>query len=146
MEFPLGMTPHTHTHPHTPSPSPSSPHAVVLVKSTGLLQTYIYLFLSLFRWLIGSCVVLTIGSSIISGLFILCSFNTLVAKILSFVMGVGLMAPLSLIHDKLYVPFQCIHCLPVPWCTRTGWSSSLWFRGAIDKFLVHWSHMCNLCW
>lgn len=44
-----------------------------------------------------------IGSSILGGLFILGGFDTLVAKILSFVAGVGLIAPLSLVRDKLTI-------------------------------------------
>ena len=51
-----------------------------------------------------------IGSSILGGLFILGGFDTLVAKILSFVAGVGFIAPLSLVRDKLYV----VLLLPVP--------------------------------
>ncbi|KAF8270674.1 hypothetical protein EI94DRAFT_1698652 [Lactarius quietus] len=47
-----------------------------------------------------------IGSSILGGLFILGGFDTLVAKILSFVAGVGFIAPLSLVRDKLYLPFH----------------------------------------
>jgi hypothetical protein len=37
------------------------------------------------------------------GLFILGGFDSLAAKLLSFVAGVGLIAPLSLVRDKLYV-------------------------------------------
>jgi Peptidase M50B-like len=44
-----------------------------------------------------------VGSSVLGGLFILGGFDTLVAKLLSFVAGVGLLAPLSLVRDKLYV-------------------------------------------
>jgi hypothetical protein len=44
-----------------------------------------------------------IGSTILGGLFVLGGFDTLAAKILSFVAGVGLIAPLSLVRDKLYV-------------------------------------------
>jgi hypothetical protein len=44
-----------------------------------------------------------IGSTLLGGLFLLGGFDTLVAKLLSFVAGVGLIAPLSLVRDKLYV-------------------------------------------
>jgi hypothetical protein len=37
------------------------------------------------------------------GLLVLGGFDTLAAKILSFVAAVGLIAPLSLVRDKLYV-------------------------------------------
>ena len=44
-----------------------------------------------------------VGSTLMGGLLILGGFDTLAAKILSFVVGVGLIAPLSLVRDKLYV-------------------------------------------
>ncbi|KAH9970973.1 peptidase M50B-like-domain-containing protein [Lactifluus volemus] len=44
-----------------------------------------------------------VGSSVLGGLFILGGFDTLVAKLLSFVAGVGLLAPLSLVRDKLTI-------------------------------------------
>jgi len=44
-----------------------------------------------------------VGSTLMGGLFILGGFGTLAAKLLSFVAGVGLIAPLSLVRDKLYV-------------------------------------------
>jgi hypothetical protein len=44
-----------------------------------------------------------VGSTLMGGLFILGGFDTLAAKILSFVAAVGLIAPLSLVRDKLYV-------------------------------------------
>ncbi|KAF8270684.1 peptidase M50B-like-domain-containing protein [Lactarius quietus] len=43
------------------------------------------------------------GHTVVQGLFILGGFDTLVAKILSFVAGVGLIAPLSLVRDKLTI-------------------------------------------
>ena len=48
-----------------------------------------------------------IGSTLLGGLFLLGGFDTLAAKILSFVAGVGLIAPLSLVRDKLYVATIC---------------------------------------
>jgi hypothetical protein len=44
-----------------------------------------------------------IGSTLLGGAFILAGWDTLVAKILSFVLGVGLVMPLVLVRDKLYV-------------------------------------------
>lgn len=85
-----------------------------------------------------------IGSSILGGLFILGGFDTLVAKILSFVAGVGLIAPLSLVRDKLYVPFpmspriviQCIHRTILLTVCFEGLLIGFWF---ID-------HACAICW
>ena len=44
-----------------------------------------------------------VGSTLMGGLFILGGFDSLAAKLLSFVAAVGLIAPLSLVRDKLYV-------------------------------------------
>lgn len=44
-----------------------------------------------------------IGSTLLGGAFVLAGWDTLVAKILSFVLGVGLVLPLVLVRDKLYV-------------------------------------------
>ena len=44
-----------------------------------------------------------IGSTIIGAVFILASFDTLVAKIMSFFIAFGLLMPMSLVRDKLYV-------------------------------------------
>lgn len=44
-----------------------------------------------------------IGSTLLGGAFVLAGWDTLVAKILSFVLGVGLVMPLVLVRDKLYV-------------------------------------------
>lgn len=44
-----------------------------------------------------------IGSSILGGLFVLAGWDTLVAKVMSFVLAVGLILPLKLVRDKLYV-------------------------------------------
>lgn len=43
-----------------------------------------------------------IGSTLLGGAFVLAGWDTLVAKILSFVLGVGLVMPLVLVRDKLY--------------------------------------------
>jgi hypothetical protein len=42
-----------------------------------------------------------IGSTLFGGVFLLAGWDSLVAKILSFVLGIGLLMPLSLVRDKL---------------------------------------------
>jgi len=42
-----------------------------------------------------------IGSTLLGGLFVLAGWDILVAKIMSFVLGVGLVMPLVLVRDKL---------------------------------------------
>lgn len=42
-----------------------------------------------------------IGSTLFGALFVLAGWNTLIAKIMSFVLGVGLIMPLVLVRDKL---------------------------------------------
>ncbi|KAG5634771.1 hypothetical protein H0H81_000841 [Sphagnurus paluster] len=44
-----------------------------------------------------------VGSTLLGGLFVLAGYSTLVAKIMSFVLGVGLIMPLALVRDKLCV-------------------------------------------
>ncbi|KDR65725.1 hypothetical protein GALMADRAFT_131341 [Galerina marginata CBS 339.88] len=44
-----------------------------------------------------------IGSTLLGGAFVLAGWDTLVAKILSFVLGVGLVMPLVLVRDKLTI-------------------------------------------
>lgn len=42
-----------------------------------------------------------IGSTLFGGVFILAGYTSLVAKIMSFVLGIGLLMPLALVRDKL---------------------------------------------
>ena len=42
-----------------------------------------------------------VGSTFFGGLFVLAAWHTLIAKIMSFVLGVGLVLPLVLVRDKL---------------------------------------------
>ena len=42
-----------------------------------------------------------LGSTIMGALLILAGWNTLVAKVMSFVVGIGLVSPLVLVRDKL---------------------------------------------
>ncbi|KAJ7583276.1 peptidase M50B-like-domain-containing protein [Mycena floridula] len=44
-----------------------------------------------------------IGSALLGGLFILAGWDTLVAKVMSFVLAVGLIIPLKLVRDKLTI-------------------------------------------
>ncbi|KAF8892091.1 peptidase M50B-like-domain-containing protein [Infundibulicybe gibba] len=44
-----------------------------------------------------------IGSTLMGGLFVLAGWDTLVAKVMSFVLGVGLIMPLVLVRDKLTI-------------------------------------------
>ncbi|KAF9453521.1 hypothetical protein P691DRAFT_800148 [Macrolepiota fuliginosa MF-IS2] len=44
-----------------------------------------------------------IGSTLFGGVFILAGWTTLVAKIMSFVLGIGLLMPLALVRDKLTI-------------------------------------------
>ena len=42
-----------------------------------------------------------IGSTFFGGVLILAGFDTLIAKIMSFVIGIGLLCPLVVVRDKL---------------------------------------------
>jgi hypothetical protein len=42
-----------------------------------------------------------VGSTLLGGLFVLAGWDTLVAKVMSFVLGIGLIMPLALVRDKL---------------------------------------------
>ncbi|GAW04800.1 hypothetical protein LENED_006613 [Lentinula edodes] len=50
-----------------------------------------------------------IGSSILGGLFVLAGWDTLVAKVMSFVLAVGLILPLKLVRDKLTIVLTIIY-------------------------------------
>ncbi|KAG6890094.1 hypothetical protein C0995_012043 [Termitomyces sp. Mi166 len=41
-----------------------------------------------------------LGSTLLGGLFVLAGYSTLVAKVMSFVLGIGLIMPLALVRDK----------------------------------------------
>ncbi|KAA1468843.1 hypothetical protein DENSPDRAFT_863851 [Dentipellis sp. KUC8613] len=49
------------------------------------------------------------GSTVLGALFILSGFDTLVAKILSFVAGLGLIMPLALVRDKLTILLTLVY-------------------------------------
>lgn len=42
-----------------------------------------------------------VGSALLGGIFVLAGYSTLVAKVMSFVLGIGLIMPLALVRDKL---------------------------------------------
>ena len=44
-----------------------------------------------------------IGSTLFGGVLIMAGFDTLVSKIMSFIIGIGLLCPLVQVRDKLYV-------------------------------------------
>ncbi|KAF7370721.1 hypothetical protein MSAN_00705300 [Mycena sanguinolenta] len=50
-----------------------------------------------------------IGSTLLGGLFTLAGWDTLVAKIMSFVLAVGLIMPLALVRDKLTILLTIIY-------------------------------------
>ncbi|KZT65627.1 hypothetical protein DAEQUDRAFT_768688 [Daedalea quercina L-15889] len=50
-----------------------------------------------------------IGSTIFGGVFVLAGFDILMSKILSFVLGLGLIAPLALVRNKLTILLTCIY-------------------------------------
>lgn len=50
-----------------------------------------------------------IGSTVFGGVFVLAGFDTLVAKIVSFVLGLGLITPLVLVRTKLCVRRENFH-------------------------------------
>ncbi|KAI1796633.1 peptidase M50B-like-domain-containing protein [Ganoderma leucocontextum] len=66
-----------------------------------------------------------IGSTIFGGLFIMAGFDTLVSKIMSFVIGIGLVAPLALVRDKLTILLTVLY---------EGLLIGFWF---IDHACVH---------
>ncbi|KAI0051039.1 hypothetical protein FA95DRAFT_1555082 [Auriscalpium vulgare] len=49
-----------------------------------------------------------IGSTVLGAVFIMSGFDTLMAKIMSFVAGIGLIAPLSLVRDKLTIALTLV--------------------------------------
>lgn len=42
-----------------------------------------------------------VGSALMGGVLVLAGWDTLVAKVMSFVIGVGMIVPLQLVRDKL---------------------------------------------
>lgn len=78
-----------------------------------------------------------IGSTLLGGVFVLAGWDTLVAKVLSFVLGVGLVLPLVLVRDKLYEPLMFF-----PWHYTLNSTKHNSFNGfiwrSIDWLLVCW--------
>ncbi|KAF5383521.1 hypothetical protein D9615_003596 [Tricholomella constricta] len=50
-----------------------------------------------------------LGSTLLGGLFVLAGYSTLVAKVMSFVLGIGLMMPLALVRDKLTIVLTVLY-------------------------------------
>lgn len=50
-----------------------------------------------------------LGSTLLGGLFVLAGYSTLVAKVMSFVLGIGLIMPLALVRDKLTIALTAFY-------------------------------------
>lgn len=89
-----------------------------------------------------------VGSTIFGGVFVLAGFDILMSKILSFVLGLGLIAPLALVRNKLCVvlPELCVCYALRMLCLRTilltciyeGLLVGFWFvdHGYVNPFLA----------
>ncbi|KNZ74557.1 hypothetical protein J132_06511, partial [Termitomyces sp. J132] len=90
-----------------------------------------------------------LGSTLLGGLFVLAGYSTLVAKVMSFVLGIGLLMPLALVRDKLTIVLTIFyeglligfwfidHAQPLRWyCLFVGVMSSLFvvWDVADDRF------------
>jgi len=83
-----------------------------------------------------------VGSTLLGGLFVLAGYNTLVAKVMSFVLGIGLIMPLALVRDKLTIALTVFyeglliafwfidHAQPLRWYCL--------FIGVMSVFFVVW--------
>lgn len=58
-----------------------------------------------------------IGSTFFGGVLVMSGFDTLVAKIMSFIVGIGMLCPLVLVRDKLCVTVVLSHKRH---CSRPG--------------------------
>ncbi|KAL5531538.1 hypothetical protein ACEPAG_4415 [Sanghuangporus baumii] len=83
-----------------------------------------------------------VGSAVLGGVFILGGFDTLVAKILSFVLGIGLIIPLVLVRDKLTILLTfCFEGLLVGFWFIDHADALRWyclFVGIMNVFYVIW--------
>ncbi|KZT43129.1 hypothetical protein SISSUDRAFT_741838 [Sistotremastrum suecicum HHB10207 ss-3] len=83
-----------------------------------------------------------IGSSLMGGLFIMAGFDTLVAKIMSFVIGIGLLIPTVLVRDKLTILLTLLYeGLLVGFWFVDHASALRWyclFVGVMNIFYVVW--------
>ncbi|EGN96597.1 hypothetical protein SERLA73DRAFT_58655, partial [Serpula lacrymans var. lacrymans S7.3] len=83
-----------------------------------------------------------IGSTLFGGVFILGGFDTLVAKILSFVLGIGLIIPLVLVRDKLTILLTlCCEGLLIGFWFIAHAQALRWyclFIGIMNVFYVVW--------
>ncbi|KAH7907359.1 peptidase M50B-like-domain-containing protein [Hygrophoropsis aurantiaca] len=83
-----------------------------------------------------------IGSTIFGGVFILGGFDSLVAKILSFVLGLGLITPLVLVRDKLTILLTLVYEGLLVGFWFVGHAQALrWyclFIGIMNVFYVVW--------
>ncbi|EJD07410.1 uncharacterized protein FOMMEDRAFT_100622 [Fomitiporia mediterranea MF3/22] len=83
-----------------------------------------------------------VGSAVLGGVFILGGFDTLVAKILSFILGIGLIVPLILVRDKITIILTFLYegLLVGFWFIQHA-SALRWyclFVGVMNVFYVIW--------
>ncbi|KAL0567642.1 hypothetical protein V5O48_014350 [Marasmius crinis-equi] len=83
-----------------------------------------------------------LGSTLLGGLFILAGWDVLVAKVMSFVLGVGLIIPLRLVRDKLTILLTILYegLLIGFWFVDHG-SALRWyclFVGVMNVLFVVW--------
>jgi hypothetical protein len=83
-----------------------------------------------------------IGSTIFGGVFVLAGWDTLVAKIMSFVLGIGLICPLALVRDKLTILLTfCYEALLIGFWFADHGSALRWyclFVGIMNIYYVVW--------
>ncbi|KAF8817570.1 hypothetical protein BYT27DRAFT_7199105 [Phlegmacium glaucopus] len=83
-----------------------------------------------------------IGSTLLGGAFVLAGWDTLVAKILSFVLGVGLVMPLVLVRDKLTIVLTlCYEALLIGFWFVDHGQALRWyclFIGVMNILFVVW--------
>ncbi|OSX64282.1 hypothetical protein POSPLADRAFT_1054898 [Postia placenta MAD-698-R-SB12] len=83
-----------------------------------------------------------IGSTLFGGVFVLAGFDILMAKIVSFVLGLGLVAPLALVRNKLIILLTVIYegILVGFWFIDHGQALRWYclFVGVMNVFYVVW--------
>ncbi|KAF8159685.1 peptidase M50B-like-domain-containing protein [Crassisporium funariophilum] len=83
-----------------------------------------------------------IGSTLLGGAFVLAGWDTLVAKVLSFVLGVGLVMPLVLVRDKLTIVLtMCYEALLIGFWFVDHGQALRWyclFVGVMNILFVVW--------
>lgn len=75
-----------------------------------------------------------IGSTLFGGVFILAGWDTLVAKIVSFVLGIGLIIPLVLVRDKLLAFLISESCIASHVCIHRTILLTVFYEGLLVGF------------